>query len=237
MAIEVKEGRYYRARNGTVWGPIAVIPLSGHLSAWCVGDFGYRLIWTKLGRLDYRRPHPLDLVEEVEIAPMAKEGETIPLNFAHDARAQEQSRQVAQSRDLANSAGAGQRLSVQSHEVRHEPRAKAAPRARAKRRGVTCCADGSCIYGHAGGMATNGGCQALKEDDPKALRRRIQHLRAIALELATELINTRDGQFPPGRKDEDNARGRSLWSKLEGGQPPDRQGDSGGRRPKRVHLA
>lgn len=74
-------------------------------------------------------------------------------------------------------------------------RARKLLHARAKRRGATCCADGSCIYGHPGGMATNGGCAALKESDATVLRRHVQQLRAIALELATELINDRDGRW------------------------------------------
>jgi hypothetical protein len=62
--------------------------------------------------------------------------------------------------------------------------------------GLKCCHDGACIYGHPGGMQTNGGCQAMKERDVQALRRHVQALRSIALELATRVINERklDGE-------------------------------------------
>ena len=61
----------------------------------------------------------------------------------------------------------------------------------ARDRGLACCHDGACIYGHPGGMQTNGGCQAMKERDVATLRRHIQALRSIALELATRVINER----------------------------------------------
>lgn len=59
----------------------------------------------------------------------------------------------------------------------------------ARERGLECCHDGACIYGHPGGMQTNGGCQAMKERDVATLRRHVQALRSIALELATRVIN------------------------------------------------
>jgi len=62
-------------------------------------------------------------------------------------------------------------------------------RSLAKERGLSCCHDGACIYGHQGGMQTNGGCQAMKERDVQTLRRHITALRSIAIELATRVIN------------------------------------------------
>lgn len=44
------------------------------------------------------------------------------------------------------------------------------------------CTDGGCIFGHPGGMHTNGGCACIKEIRPTELRlrfqRNIQMLRA-----------------------------------------------------------
>lgn len=46
------------------------------------------------------------------------------------------------------------------------------------------CADASCIFGHAGGMATNGGCQCMRERSDVALRRIAMQLRDVAITLA-----------------------------------------------------
>ena len=46
------------------------------------------------------------------------------------------------------------------------------------------CWDGSCIYGHPGGMQTNGGCGCLKERDPHRLQLHILQLRQICQTLA-----------------------------------------------------
>lgn len=46
------------------------------------------------------------------------------------------------------------------------------------------CSDGGCVFGHPGGMATNGGCMCLKERDPDELRRTVRRLAAIARRLA-----------------------------------------------------
>lgn len=59
MSIMIQEGRYYRSRNGTVWGPMAP---REHVTNACWRDGG------RYARSD--GPHPLDLVEEVEVAPV-----------------------------------------------------------------------------------------------------------------------------------------------------------------------
>lgn len=47
------------------------------------------------------------------------------------------------------------------------------------------CSDGNCIFGHRGGMATNGGCECLKEREPVILRRTILAIADIARVLAS----------------------------------------------------
>jgi hypothetical protein len=49
------------------------------------------------------------------------------------------------------------------------------------------CSDGSCIFGHSGGMQTNDGCQCIKGSDEVAHRRNLLRLSDIARELATAL--------------------------------------------------
>ena len=46
------------------------------------------------------------------------------------------------------------------------------------------CTDGGCIYGHPGGMHTNGGCNCLKERDLIEIRRHAQRLSLVARKLA-----------------------------------------------------
>jgi hypothetical protein len=46
------------------------------------------------------------------------------------------------------------------------------------------CADGACVFGSAGGMCTNGGCECLKEREPIMLRRVAMQLRDVATTLA-----------------------------------------------------
>jgi len=46
------------------------------------------------------------------------------------------------------------------------------------------CHDGSCVFGHPGGMTTNGGCQCLKEQNIHMLRRVILQLSSVAVTLA-----------------------------------------------------
>lgn len=48
------------------------------------------------------------------------------------------------------------------------------------------CSDGGCVFGHPGGMHTNGGCQHLKIDHKYENRRIIQMLAAVARHLAKE---------------------------------------------------
>lgn len=49
------------------------------------------------------------------------------------------------------------------------------------------CGDGGCIFGHPGGMHTNGGCQCLKERDPHILRRNLLAMSDVARALAAVL--------------------------------------------------
>lgn len=48
------------------------------------------------------------------------------------------------------------------------------------------CSDGGCVFGHPGGMRTNGGCVCIKSTHPIDLRRTIRKLAAVALRLAEE---------------------------------------------------
>lgn len=63
----------------------------------------------------------------------------------------------------------------------------------AQEKGLSCCADGACVYGHPGGMQTNGGCAAYKETTPVVLRRHLTALRSIAIALADTVIGYRAG--------------------------------------------
>jgi hypothetical protein len=49
------------------------------------------------------------------------------------------------------------------------------------------CGDGSCLFGHPGGMQTNGGCQCLKETNPVLLRRTAMRLADVARALAATM--------------------------------------------------
>jgi hypothetical protein len=46
------------------------------------------------------------------------------------------------------------------------------------------CSDGGCVFGHAGGMRTNGGCACLKERETVILRRTVMRLGRVAQVLA-----------------------------------------------------
>lgn len=46
------------------------------------------------------------------------------------------------------------------------------------------CSDHSCIWGHDGGMGTNGGCHCLVDDDRKTLRAASRAVRMMRQELA-----------------------------------------------------
>lgn len=50
------------------------------------------------------------------------------------------------------------------------------------------CMDGSCIFGHPGGMQTNGGCQCMKERDYPMPQRNIMVLRDVAMVLAAMVV-------------------------------------------------
>lgn len=56
--------------------------------------------------------------------------------------------------------------------------------------GEGSCLDGGCVFGHPGGMQTNGGCQHIKERERFELRRTVQKLAAVARRLATEGATT-----------------------------------------------
>lgn len=49
------------------------------------------------------------------------------------------------------------------------------------------CYDAGCVFGHPGGMQTNGGCSCLKDVDARAVYLRV--LRAAALELARRVLD------------------------------------------------
>lgn len=95
----------------------------------------------------------------------------------------------------------------------------------AKLRGLQCCHDGACIYGHPGGMQTNGGCQALKERDVKALRRHVTALRSLAIELAARVINggspAPTGWLPIEQAPKDGTV-VDLWLTMDDGKPGER---------------
>jgi hypothetical protein len=80
----------------------------------------------------------------------------------------------------------------------------------ARERGLECCHNGACIYGHPGGMQTNGGCQAMRERDVATLRRHVQALRSIAIELAARVINERKLYLVPADPAEVVAELRTL---------------------------
>ncbi len=50
------------------------------------------------------------------------------------------------------------------------------------------CCDGGCIFGHPGGMQTNGGCQCLGTRDPRELQVNLMRMRAICLRLAERIV-------------------------------------------------
>lgn len=56
------------------------------------------------------------------------------------------------------------------------------------------CFDGACVFGHDGGMTTNGGCGCIKGDKVE-LRRNIQRLATVARELARLVPGNRRTDF------------------------------------------
>lgn len=54
----------------------------------------------------------------------------------------------------------------------------------ARRRHNAGCGDGACVFGHPGGMHTNGGCRCTQERNPVLLRQIIFQLSDIAQILA-----------------------------------------------------
>jgi hypothetical protein len=46
------------------------------------------------------------------------------------------------------------------------------------------CTDHGCVFGHPGGMGTNGGCECMKERNPILLKRTIMQMADVARCLA-----------------------------------------------------
>lgn len=67
-----------------------------------------------------------------------------------------------------------------------QQRAKKSLRAAARRHfgDDVGCHDGGCVYGHPGGMHTNGGCRCLDDVDPNGLRLHARRLSFLAQHLA-----------------------------------------------------
>jgi len=58
------------------------------------------------------------------------------------------------------------------------------------------CSDGGCVFGHLGGMATNGGCMCLKERELSLLRRTILQLADVNRTLAALVSTERLADVP-----------------------------------------
>lgn len=56
------------------------------------------------------------------------------------------------------------------------------------------CTDHGCVFGHPGGMGTNGGCACIKETDALRLRRTILALADIARVLASMVSDEAAGE-------------------------------------------
>jgi len=48
---------------------------------------------------------------------------------------------------------------------------------------VQGCTDQGCVFGHPGGMATNGGCRCIDIQDPETRRRVTRNIRALRKEI------------------------------------------------------
>jgi len=59
--------------------------------------------------------------------------------------------------------------------------------------GIKGCTDGGCVFGHPGGMHTNGGCSCLREVRPTELR--LRFLRNISL-LRAEIRRLKEERAP-----------------------------------------
>ena len=46
------------------------------------------------------------------------------------------------------------------------------------------CSDGGCVFGHPGGMHTNGGCECMKERNPVRMRMQLRQMAEVARVLA-----------------------------------------------------
>lgn len=59
------------------------------------------------------------------------------------------------------------------------------------------CTDHGCVWGHDGGMGTNGGCRCLVDDDRKTLRAANRAVRMMRVELAAlrEVVKAADELF------------------------------------------
>lgn len=58
------------------------------------------------------------------------------------------------------------------------------------------CSDHGCVFGHPGGMGTNGGCECTKEREPVRLVRTIMALSDIARVLASMVADDAAGKEP-----------------------------------------
>jgi len=66
--------------------------------------------------------------------------------------------------------------------------------------GITGCSDHDCIFGHEGGMGTNGGCACVKDIRSMDMRQRIMyntlHYRKLIAELQAQ-IDDLSKETPP----------------------------------------
>lgn len=56
------------------------------------------------------------------------------------------------------------------------------------------CSDGGCVFGHPGGMHTNGGCQCLQERNQAQMRRQLMAMAQVARTLAA--VNGEPSESP-----------------------------------------
>ena len=54
-----------------------------------------------------------------------------------------------------------------------------------------CCCDAGCVFGHPGGMATNGGCRCLEHVSP-TLRARLYKLSRVARQALADVEVVRE---------------------------------------------
>lgn len=64
------------------------------------------------------------------------------------------------------------------------------------------CTDGSCVFGYAGGMHTNGGCQCHRDISDIEVRRNLQLLSRTARALGMRLLELEDREGVEAPDDE-----------------------------------